>query len=220
MSGLGFRHVNRKQFGIPANVYNALIDNLKKYPIDFKVYHKTGATASAASSGQRATVIVAPTFQDPYASSGTPEYAGYGYYILRLTDPAGGTWEANHDPAYTLNTQVLDSSNNRVYTMINESGIANPAQAPHENPTDWELSEEIKVEFASCLYNRTTETGVAIKDCVPVFAAGYSVKITTFKKSDNTSIYLLDETVSYVGTPEERNIVMYEDALTAVYANE
>jgi hypothetical protein len=205
---------------ISRTVYNKAAELTKIKELNYTVKQKPSTAAAAVTSGQRATVIVAPTFQDPYASSGTPEYAGYGYYILRLTDPAGGTWEANHDPAYTLNTQVLDSSNNRVYTMINESGIANPALSPHENPTDWELSEEIKVEFASCLYNRTTETGVAIKDCVPVLPAGYSVKITTFKKSDNTTIYLLDETVSYVGTPEERNITMYEDALTAVYANE
>jgi hypothetical protein len=205
---------------ISRTVYNKAAELTKIKELNYTVKQKPSTAPAAVASGQRATVIVAPTFQDPYASSGTPEYAGYGYYILRLTDPAGGTWEANHDPAYTLNTQVLDSSNNRVYTMINESGIANPALAPHENPTDWELSEEIKVEYASCLYNRTTETGVAIKDCVPVFGAGYSVKITTFKKSDNTSIYLLDETVSYVGTPEERNITMYEDALTGVYANE
>ncbi|MEN6385317.1 MAG: hypothetical protein ABFD79_08960 [Phycisphaerales bacterium] len=167
------------------------------------------------STQLRGKIVVAPTFQDPYASSDSPAYAGFGYYIVRLIDEP--QWESGTE--YSVNAKVTDPSDNRVYIMTNTDpdGMESPDLAPHENAIDWTISEEIKIEYSSCLYNRQTETGIAIKDCVPVYPIGNAVKITEFKKIDGSTIYLLDETVSYVGTPEERTLTMFEGKLMAVY---
>jgi hypothetical protein len=170
------------------------------------------------SSATRGIVIATPTFQDPYAAVGTTEYAGQGYYVIRPDGTTYDDWVTG--TIYALNAKVRDNydNKNRVYIMSQSDPEAfNPELAPHENPADWTLFDEIRIDYASCQYNRTTESGKAIKDCTPIFTIGSSVKYTSFTKSDTSVIYLLDETVSYVGMPGDRTITMYEDAIVAVF---
>lgn len=157
----------------------------------------------------RATVVVAPGFQNPIALDGTPDYAGINYYVLRATDVAD--FVANKSPAYVLNETAVDPADNRVYTMTNSGGISNDGLSPHENSTDWTISDEIKVEYASCLFNRETEEGYSIRDTFPIFQPGDVVRYISFTKSDDSVIYLLDETVSRIGSIEDRGMGMQLD---------
>lgn len=171
---------------------------------------------SGGGSTNRGIVIVAPTFQDPEAASGTTEYAGSGYYIIRPDGQTYTDWDDTGSTAYTEDQQVTDAFNNRVYTRT-AGAMTYQAIAPHVNTTDWTISEEKKIEYANTQYNRETETGNAIKDCVPVFSIGSSVKYVSFTKSDTSVIYLLDESVAYADTPENRTISMSDGAIHAVF---
>ncbi|HBE02396.1 MAG TPA: hypothetical protein DC049_07955 [Spirochaetia bacterium] len=190
---------------------------------NFRRNPRLQSTSTGGGGGgtvQRGQIIVAPTFQDPYANQGTTEYAGYGYYKLRPT--AKDTWDITGETEYALGAEVVDSTDaytpHRAYVRIGGEEMNDPTTAPHLNPTDWEESEEIKIEYASCYYNRTSETGMyAIKDCWPAWPPGCSLKYTSFKKSDNSTIYLLEESVIYVNTPELRNLLMLGDAGMAGY---
>jgi hypothetical protein len=214
-----FEKTHASKHKISPTLYNAIIDVVRKNEINFTIPPKIKAisTSSSSSTATRGIVIVSPTFQDPEAASGTTEYAGSGYYILRPDGQSYDEWVTDKDPAYTLNVKATDPFDNRVYIMTNTGGIANPAIAPHLNSTDWTISEEIKIEYANCQYNRTTETGRAIKDCWPVIPIGASVEYTSFTKQDTTVIYLLDETVTWVNTPELRNLIMLNGAGMAGY---
>jgi hypothetical protein len=161
-----------------------------------------------------AKIIVSPTPQDPYASSDSPEYTG-NPYIVRLDSSNYSQWEENHEPPYTQNTAVVDSSNNRVY--IKKAGdITYPSLAPHENPADWDLSEEIKIEYALGS-GKDDGSEVSVNDCVYVYPVGARVRITSRVLANQTKRYYLDETLLPVGPLDVRNITMYEGRLTAVY---
>jgi hypothetical protein len=174
-----------------------------------------GSGGSSTAVELWAKVIVAPTFQDPYAASTSPEYVGNGFYIVRLDSLNYEVWQENHDPPYVEGTPVIDPANNRVYTK-KAGEIQYPSIAPHENATDWEISEEIKIEYA--LGSGQGDSSEAlVKDCVPVFAVGARVRITSRVLAGQTKRYYLDETLLPVGEPEIRTISIVDGKVMAVF---
>jgi hypothetical protein len=162
-----------------------------------------------------AKIIVAPTFQDPYAASTSPEYVGNGFYIVRIDSINYEQWQENHDPPYSEGTPVIDPDNNRVY--IKKAGeIQYPSIAPHANATDWDISEEIKIEYALGS-GQDDSTEILVKDCVPVFAVGAKIRITSRILADQTKRYYLDETLLPVGDPEIRTISIVDGKVMAVF---
>jgi hypothetical protein len=112
-------------------------------------------------------------------------------------------------------TQVIDTANNRVY--IKKAGeIQYPSIAPHANPTDWDISEEIKIEYALGS-GQGDSSEVLVKDCVPVFPVGARVRITSRVLSDQTKRYYLDETFLPVGEPEVRTLSIVDGKVMAVF---
>jgi hypothetical protein len=174
-----------------------------------------GSGGTSTASTIWAKVIVAPTFQDPYAASTSPEYVGNGFYIVRLDSLNYEVWQENHDPPYSEGTAVIDPDNNRVY--IKKAGeIQFPSITPHENATDWEISEEIKIEYALGS-GQGDSSEVLVKDCVPVFPVGARVRITSRILADQTKRYYLDETLLPVGEPEIRTISIVDGKVMAVF---
>jgi hypothetical protein len=162
-----------------------------------------------------AKIIVAPTFQAPYAASTLPEYVGNGFYIVRLDSSNYQQWQQNHDPPYTTGTAVIDPDNNRVY--IKKAGeIQFPSIAPHANATDWDISEEIKIEYALGS-GQDDNSEILVKDCVPVFPVGARVRITSRILADQTKRYYLDETLLPVGQPEVRTLSIIDGKVMAVF---
>jgi hypothetical protein len=173
----------------------------------------SGGTSTATTIW--AKIIVAPTFQDPYAASTSPEYVGNGFYIVRLDSSNYQQWQENHDPPYTAGTPIIDPDNNRVY--IKKVGeIQYPSIAPHANATDWDICEEIKIEYALGS-GQGDNFEILVKDCVPVFPVGARVRITSRILTDQTKRYYLDETLLPVGEPEIRTISIVDGKVMAVF---
>ena len=92
-----------------------------------------------------ATVLVAPTYPDKTADPQSPEYNGISYYIVRLLASEYEVWE--DDPyEYALNAEVVyPDASGRLY----KSKVAeNIGHQPDISPDQWELMEEIKIEYA------------------------------------------------------------------------
>jgi len=204
----------------PNKAFNEITDKIRKVideisSVKSKLTNLGKFISSVEPIEKTATIIVCPTFQDPYASSGSPEYAGYGCYIVRLDSSKFENWQEYHEPTYQINTQVIDPKNNRVYTMINKNGIENPGLTPHEDTNDWEISEEIKIQHVEGFDVEGKE--IPITDFVPVFPVGAKIRIRSRNLGDGTIRYYLAHTLIPVGSPRERNIVMCNGKLMAVY---
>jgi hypothetical protein len=175
-----------------------------------------GGTAAAASSVQWAEVIVAVADCVPEAPSGSPEYAGISSYIARRLDSQFEEFDPEH-AAYTLDTQVIDPTDNRLYTVTADPAITNMALEPHENLDEWEISEEIKIEYA---WGLDGTTPVNLKNVVPRYAVGAIVKIISRSITvgeTTTTRYYLDAGCSDMGDYADRTISIIDGKIAAVW---
>jgi hypothetical protein len=176
------------------------------------------SSGGAAAIVQWAIIVVAVADFDPEAFEDSPDYAGTGYYLGRINNY--DNWESNHSPAYVLNDKKIDTTDTsitsgvyRLYKMINAGGISNPTLAPHENTTDWELTEEdIKIEYAKGYDN----SGYSLKNFFPKFAVGEVVKITS-RVVDEETRYYLDDTLTHIGDYNLRGITCIEGRWTGCW---
>jgi hypothetical protein len=219
-----------------AEIVNTLTDNVNKFnnittsggvnvsrtnnSIHISASIPKGGGAAPAQPWIWCVVIEAPLPPSPYAAVGTSSYSGSGRYQLRLDGLQYNDWVDG--TTYALNTIVRDNYNsqNRIYTMKQTvPANFNSHLAPHENAADWQLTDEqIIVEYAEGTDKEGSEK--PIKDCVPVFGVGQKVRVTYRNVTINNETvkrYLLMDTLSYVGTPAERSLTMYEGKLMACF---
>jgi hypothetical protein len=171
-----------------------------------------GKGGGAAASVLWAEVIVAVADCVPEAPSGSPEYAGINYYIVRLLTSNFAEFDPEHTP-YTLDTQVIDPTDGRLYTVTADPVVTNMELEPHENLAEWEISEEIKIEFA---WGLDGTTPVNLKNVVPRHAVGAIVKIVS-RTVGATTRYYLDAGCQNIGEYADRSITIIDGVMHACW---
>ena len=159
---------------------------------------------AAGAETRRAVVIVAPARPDPTAAPGSPEYDGWGYYKLRLLGDTTAAWVSTTE--YIIGSEVIGSDNLKYISKTSPNVGNNPVG----DAVNWEVSEEIKVEYALGLEATAAPYPVVtardLRYCVPWFEPGAIVPITSRVVGANTRYYI-DQTFTYCGEPEDSGLV-------------
>lgn len=194
--------------------FNKLLDRIPK--------HKGGGMGGEGFLW--AVIIDTPTPPNPYAANSSGAYAGQGSYICRLDGAEYAEWESS-GAVYTLNSEVVDPFNNRVYIMTNDDSGAPvyPDIAPHANGTDWTISPEIEIKYVEGYSKEGSE--VNIKDVVPWYDKGEKVRIvakTIQTESGDSGAgeeirYYLMHTLMAVGEPADRTLAIVNGKVQSVW---
>ena len=200
------REINRRQQYFVQKGINERPDRLAVIQQSSLLYSGGGTSVFTY-----ATVIRQPTRPDPAAGPSTPEYAGRAYYTLRLTTDGTNIWD--DETEYGMGAEVL-GSDNRKYTGIKIADGTPPQynvnHDPVTSPEWWEVSEEIKVEYATGLEATAAPYPVVaatdLRDCIPWIEPGQIVPITSRIIGGITRWYI-DFTLIYVGAPEYSSLI-------------
>lgn len=167
-----------------------------------------------------ATIIVAVADMVPEAPEGSAEYAGNNFAIARLLTDNYSTFDPEHLPAYTKGQQLIDSFDNRVYTVTADV-VTNMGLYPHENSGEWALYDEYKIEYA---WGRDTDGDeVPLKNIVPRYPVGAIVKLVSREIPEGattTTRHYIDCGTDDVGDYAERTIGYINGKLSALWRDD
>lgn len=139
-------------------------------------------------------IIQMPSYPDPAADDSTPEYAGRAYYICRLLSSDYDPWTASQpyltDAYATYSDDLYKAKRN------------NTNARPDISPDDWELVEEIKIEYAIGSENIPAK----INNCVPWIQSGEIVPIISRTIEGIGTRYFIWQTLINTGTPEQATL--------------
>jgi len=153
------------------------------------------SAGASSSTAQLATVVVAPAYEIP--ETATPEVT---YYIVRLITDTTAAYNAV--TGYVIGNAVIAATNGRRYVSLTGTiEVPNVGNEPSVSPTDWEVSEEIKIEYVKYQNFGDENTPYSLLNCAPQYRVGDEVVITNRVVGENT-IWYIDETFTHLGLPE------------------
>lgn len=138
-------------------------------------------------------IIEAPIYPDP------PEDPdGQSYYIVRPIETSYDIWESGEN-YIVCNHVAYPTINDSCYHCIVD--CPNSTTPPPEDPTHWEISEEIKIEYVLGGEQSPTKD---IRNCVPWYEVGEVVPYISRLVGENTRYYLYEP--FYTGEEEDSSL--------------
>ncbi len=169
-----------------------------------KIIQFGGANLTARQGAETtiiyAEVIEAPARPNPTADPDSPEYDGWSHYILRLLTDATATYNAATH--YVIGDACIASNNRRYISKTGTVGSPNVGNDPVGDEVNWEVSEEIKVEYALGLESPARN----LRYCIPWFEPGAVVPLVSRVVGENTRYYI-NQTFIYCGEPEDSGLI-------------
>ncbi|MFA5291956.1 MAG: hypothetical protein WC496_02865 [Phycisphaerae bacterium] len=174
----------------------------------------SGGGSSGSSGVEEAVVVTSLDEPDFTVGEGSEGYAGGGFYRVRKKSSVYAEWNPENTP-YAKDAYVLYTGNNRVYKVIADPAVTNMALNPAENTAEYELYDEIKIEFVAGFDIEGSE--VPIAQTFPIFPVGATIWIRSRKLEDDSTRYLLAHTLTPRGETEDAKAIWADGRLRIVY---